>query len=78
VAAAWVWCIEAEDVKLHRHVALKFLPEELAKSAARKAGPPPARYTYGLIAAPFWLPWSRWVLVPSAEGPPPRGRGAHF
>ena len=32
-AGAWAWVYEAEDLKLGRHVALKFLPDELAHDA---------------------------------------------
>jgi serine/threonine protein kinase len=31
VVVAWAWCIRGEDTKLHRFVALKFLPQEFAK-----------------------------------------------
>ena len=42
---------KAEDVKLHRFVALKFLPDEISKRCAG-AGPLPARGAGGFGAEP--------------------------
>jgi len=34
-AVAWVWSTRLKDVKLHRFVALKFLPDEIAKDGSK-------------------------------------------
>ncbi|MGA2982158.1 MAG: hypothetical protein ABSD76_21385, partial [Terriglobales bacterium] len=52
---------QAEDVKLHRFVALKFLPDEIAKEWSAES-----RYTHRYRSR--WL--GRRRLGPRVEGPP--------